>query len=70
MSKKKGFHAFLLAVDTALGIALPLLAGIFLGLYLDKRFLAKPLFLIAGILLGLLTAFNYVYRLLLRHNRP
>jgi|CZCB01.1.fsa_nt_gi F0F1-type ATP synthase assembly protein I len=70
MPKKKGFRALLLAVDTALGIALPLLAGIFLGLYLDKRFLVKPLFLIAGILLGLLTAFNYVYRLLLRHNRP
>jgi len=41
----------------------PLLVGIFSGLYLDRRFNAKPFFLFLGLLLGVAGTFYNLYRL-------
>ena len=44
-------------------MALAILAGTFAGLYLDKWAGTKPLFLLLGLLLGVLLAFYGTYRM-------
>ncbi|PIY72276.1 hypothetical protein COY87_01840 [Candidatus Roizmanbacteria bacterium CG_4_10_14_0_8_um_filter_33_9] len=41
----------------------PLLIGIFSGLYLDNKFGKKPLFVLMGIVIGVLSTFYNLYRL-------
>jgi len=55
-----------LAVNLALFIVAPLLAGIFLGQYLGEKFGNPPLFIILGVLLGLFVGFRQAIRLLLK----
>lgn len=41
----------------------PLLAGVFCGLFLDNRFGTRPVFIIIGLLLGVVGTFYNLYRL-------
>lgn len=42
-----------------------ILLGVFIGLWLDSRLDSQPLFVIAGLILGITVAFYGVYRMLL-----
>lgn len=50
------------AVQLGLNIALPLVAGILLGRYLDNYLGYEPLFLILGVLSGLFVGFCRAFR--------
>jgi len=44
------------------GLVLPILAGFFLGNYLDDRLGTNPLFTLALILLGVFSGFAWLYK--------
>ena len=46
----------------ALGLVLPILAGLFLGNYLDGKLGTSPLFVLALILLGIFSGFAWLYK--------
>jgi ATP synthase protein I len=46
----------------ALGLILPILGGFFLGNYLDEKFGTSPLFVLALILLGIISGFAWLYK--------
>jgi len=46
-------------------IGISILLGILGGLWLDRKFDTKPLFVIVGLILGLVVAFYGVYQMLL-----
>ncbi len=56
-------RAFALATQMGFSIAVPLVAGVAGGLFLDDRLGTKPIFLIVGILLGLVLATFTLYKL-------
>lgn len=56
-------RAFALATQMGFSIAVPLVAGVVGGLFLDDRLGTKPIFLIVGIILGLVLATFTLYKL-------
>jgi ATP synthase protein I len=46
----------------ALGLVLPIFVGLFLGNYLDGKFGTSPLFVLALILLGIISGFAWLYK--------
>jgi F0F1-type ATP synthase assembly protein I len=46
-------------------IGISILLGVLAGLWLDGKFSTKPLFVIVGLILGVVIAFYGVYRMLL-----
>ena len=46
-------------------IGISILLGVLGGLWLDNKFSTKPLFVIVGLILGVIVAFYGVYRMLL-----
>lgn len=46
-------------------VGLSILGGVLAGLWLDSKFSTKPLFVILGLILGIIVAFYGVYRMLL-----
>lgn len=56
-------RAFALATQMGFSIAVPLVAGVAGGLFLDDRLGTEPIFLIVGILLGLVLATFTLYKL-------
>ena len=46
-------------------IGVCILLGIFAGIWLDERFNTEPIFLIIGLILGIIAAFYGVYQMLL-----
>jgi len=46
-------------------IGISILLGVLAGLWLDSKFGTKPLFVIVGLILGLIVAFYGVYQMLL-----
>ncbi|MFC2073015.1 AtpZ/AtpI family protein [Chloroflexota bacterium] len=46
-------------------IGISILLGVLAGLWLDDRFDTKPLFVIVGLILGIIIAFYGVYRMIL-----
>ena len=53
-------------------IGISILLSVLAGLWLDGKFNTKPLFVIAGLILGVIVAFYGVYRMLLPliRNKP
>jgi len=51
------------AMNVGYYVVIPILIGIFLGLYLDSRFRTKPTFTLILILLGSVASFYNLYRL-------
>ncbi len=70
MNKKKPpssvWEAMALVSGLGFTIAIPLAAGSLLGIYLDGRTNHEPLFLLLGLLLGLIVGIYGAYRLLAR----
>lgn len=54
------------AMNLALRISLPLIGGVLLGQYLGRRFGNEPLFILVGVILGLLVGFRQAIRMLLK----
>ncbi len=46
-------------------VGISILLGVFAGLWLDGRFGTKPLFVVVGLIFGVIIAFYGVYRMIL-----
>ncbi|MGI6658781.1 MAG: AtpZ/AtpI family protein [Dethiobacteraceae bacterium] len=62
--KREDFAAIRVVIELALSIALSLLGGVYLGRFLGERCGQPGLYLAAGILLGLVSGWRQVRRLL------
>lgn len=63
-SRSKKFVLNPVYFNVGLYLIVPLLLGVFLGYYLDKRFHSKPIFTLVGILLGTISTFYNLWKLL------
>lgn len=59
----KGIGESLTNINVGFYLITPLLAGVFLGIFLDSTMHTKPLFLIACIIIGSIATFYNLYRL-------
>ncbi|HZK25033.1 MAG TPA: AtpZ/AtpI family protein [Oscillospiraceae bacterium] len=64
--KREDFTALRVVIELALSISCSLLGGVYLGRFLGQRFGHPSLYLLAGILLGLLAGFGQAKRILLK----
>ncbi|PMQ01940.1 MAG: hypothetical protein CBR30_02815 [Dictyoglomus sp. NZ13-RE01] len=58
------WEIFNVAFSLGTSVLASLLVGIFLGYYLDKIFKSSPVFLLAGIALGIWAGFRDIFRIL------
>jgi ATP synthase protein I len=61
----KRWQAALQLIGVGWFIGISILLGVLAGLWLDSKFGTRPLFVIAGLILGVIVAFYGVYRMLL-----
>ncbi|MCS7202781.1 MAG: AtpZ/AtpI family protein [Dictyoglomus sp.] len=61
---KSPWEIFNIAFSLGTSVLASLLVGIFLGYYLDKIFDTSPVFLLAGIALGIWVGFRDIFRIL------
>lgn len=54
--KARFYFSFQLATELGFVIAVPLLAGTFLGFYLDQHFRTKPVFVLIGVTIGIIVS--------------
>ncbi len=59
------WQAALRLVGVGWYVGLSILGGVLAGLWLDSKFGTKPLFVILGLVLGIIVAFYGVYRMFL-----
>ena len=61
--KKSNPALRLIGVGFYIGICI--VGGVFIGLWLDNKFDTRPIFLLVGLVIGLVAAFGGVYQMLL-----
>jgi ATP synthase protein I len=61
---KSPWEIFNIAFSLGTSVLASLLVGIFLGYYIDKLLNTSPVFLIAGIALGIWVGFRDIFRIL------
>jgi ATP synthase protein I len=64
MKHIKSFQYFVLLTQIGLNLALPIVGGVYVGAYLDKRFSSGSFFLILGLLLGVIGGISGIIRIL------
>ena len=65
LKETQRWEAALRLVGVGFFIGGSIVAGALLGLWLDGKFNTKPLLLIAGLIIGLIVAFYWVYQMLI-----
>ncbi|GAB6099492.1 hypothetical protein JCM16358_13710 [Halanaerocella petrolearia] len=63
--KVKVLEALALLSQIGIAIIVPIIGGVWLGDYLDSILATEPLFLILGVILGVIVGFRNAYRLLI-----
>jgi len=64
-ANKRRWQAALNIIGVGWAVGISILLGILGGLWLDNKFNTKPIFVIAGLFLGLVVAVYSIYRVLL-----
>ena len=64
-NKQNVFYTIFLGLELGFLVALPLVVFLVLGVFLDKRFETFPIFLISGIIIGLILTFVDIRYLIL-----
>jgi len=65
---KKTFLYLSLITDVGLGMILPILAGLGIGIFLDNKFFNNGLAIIIGIILGVISGFWNCYKIISKMN--
>lgn len=61
---KKGFFTDYIDINVGYSLIIPLLLGVIIGLVLDSRFQSKPVFTVIFILLGAISSFYNLFKLI------
>lgn len=72
MARKLDFHALknlTLVSHIGLVMILPIIGGVYLGHFLDQRLGTGSLFLLVGIVLGVVTAFMNLFKIAVRKSK-
>ncbi|WP_422447988.1 AtpZ/AtpI family protein [Thermoanaerobacterium sp. DL9XJH110] len=64
MKDLKGIQYLVFLTQIGLNMALPIVGGVYVGAYLDKRFSTGSAFLILGIVLGVFSGIAGIYRMI------
>ncbi|MDD3734909.1 MAG: AtpZ/AtpI family protein [Candidatus Pacebacteria bacterium] len=64
-NKQNVFYTIFLGLELGFLVALPLVVFLVLGVFLDKKFETFPIFLISGIIIGLILTFVDIRYLIL-----
>ncbi|HHY04013.1 MAG TPA: AtpZ/AtpI family protein [Thermoanaerobacterales bacterium] len=63
MNRYKQFQNIVFLAQISLNIALPIVGGLYLGAYLDRKFNSGNAFLILGLIAGFILGIGTIYRL-------